>query len=88
MRLRLNQRLQGEQLDFAFPRRGRPTRRKLLERCGQMRLGFDGQINLTRPAYMRLANIEIEENLPDALQLILSTAITPENPITDADVPF
>lgn len=88
MRLRQRQRLQGEQLGFRFPRRGRPTRIRVLERCGQLRLGFAGQIKLTRPNYMGLENIEIEQNLVDALQLTLSTAITPEHPITDADVPF
>jgi hypothetical protein len=32
--------LQGEQLDITFPRRGRPTKFRRLERAGQMRLGL------------------------------------------------
>jgi hypothetical protein len=41
--MRLHQRirrakLQGEQLDITFPRRGRPSRFRRLERAGQMRL--------------------------------------------------
>jgi hypothetical protein len=36
--------LQGEQLDITFPRRGRPSRFRRLERAGQMPLALDGQI--------------------------------------------
>lgn len=32
--------LEGEQLDITFPRRGRPSRIRRLERAGQMRLGL------------------------------------------------
>jgi hypothetical protein len=47
--MRLHQRirrakLQGEQLDITFPRRGRPSRFRRLERAGQMPLALDGQI--------------------------------------------
>jgi hypothetical protein len=50
--MRLHQRirrakLQGEQLDITFPRRGRPSRFRRLERAGQMRLGLDGHLTLT-----------------------------------------
>ena len=43
--MRLHQRvrrgkLQGEQQRLAFPRRGRPTKFRTLERCGQMRLNL------------------------------------------------
>ncbi len=35
---RQGRRLEGQQLDISFPRRGRPSRFKRLERAGQMRL--------------------------------------------------
>jgi hypothetical protein len=37
---RSRRKLQGEQLDITFPRRGRPSRFRRLERAGQMRLGL------------------------------------------------
>lgn len=48
--MRLHQRirrakLQGEQLDITFPRRGRPSRFRRLERAGQMSLALHGQIS-------------------------------------------
>jgi hypothetical protein len=45
-------RLQGEQLDITFPRRGRPSRFRRLERAGQMRLG------LQAPTHSRTRNPE------------------------------
>jgi hypothetical protein len=85
--IRANRRakLQGQQLDITFPRRGRPSKFRRLERAGQMRLSLDGAI---RPNYTHSPNVAIEQNLADSLQMMLSTAITPDNPITDADVPF
>lgn len=77
--------LEGEQIDITFPRRGRPSRYRRLERAGQMRLGLIGAI---RPNYLNSPHVEIKQNLADSLQMALSTAITPENPITDLDVPF
>jgi hypothetical protein len=43
--------LQGEQLDIGFPRRGRTSRMRRLERAGQMRLlGLHGHASLATPA--------------------------------------
>ena len=58
--MRLHQRirrpkLQGEQLDISFPRRGRPSRFRRLERAGQMRLG------LTAGKYTKCTNHRITE---------------------------
>jgi hypothetical protein len=39
-RARRSARLQGEQLDISFPHRGRPSRIRVLERCGQLRLSL------------------------------------------------
>lgn len=122
MRLNQRQRLQGEQLDFRFPLRGRPTRIRVLERCGQMRLTLAPANSRTRKAEFVTSPVENSpgmsekrgvcenlqsETLDAALDLCFpprelteaekigelnrlfqSTAITPENPITDADVPF
>jgi hypothetical protein len=40
-------RLQGEQLDITFPRRGRPSKFRRLERAGQMRLQLHGKVQQT-----------------------------------------
>lgn len=40
--------LQGEQIDIGFPRRGRTSRVRRLERAGQMRLGLT-TIHATEP---------------------------------------
>lgn len=37
-----NGKLKGHQLDLVFPRRGRPSRHRALERCGQATLDFGG----------------------------------------------
>ena len=106
MRRSHQQRLQGEQLDIRFPRRGRPTRIRVLERCGQLRLNLCGAAKTERVVHF-VQLVRNEESLDAALDLCFpereltepermrelnrlfqSTAITPENPITDADVPF
>lgn len=39
-----NGKLRGHQLDLAFPRRGRPSKHRVLERCGQMRLDLSAAV--------------------------------------------
>jgi len=65
------QKLQGEQLDITFPRRGRPTKHRVLERCGQLQLALNGQIKLTPAAATEPAPTLARpaETLEDALQM-------------------
>jgi hypothetical protein len=49
--------LQGEQLDISFPRRGRPSRFRRLERAGQMALA------LRPPTNSRTQNPEFVTNM-------------------------
>jgi hypothetical protein len=65
--MRLHQRirrakLQGEQLDITFPRRGRPSRFRRLERAGQMSLGLEGQITQN---VQNQQNRQIAQDSPD-----------------------
>jgi hypothetical protein len=39
--------LRGEQTEILFPRRGRPSRVRRLEKAGQMRLGLHGKVQQT-----------------------------------------
>jgi len=60
--------LQGEQLDITFPRRGRPSKHRVLERCGQMQLALaEGK----PPQNVRIVQIvqNEPESLDDALQM-------------------
>jgi hypothetical protein len=61
-----NGKLRGQQLDITFPRRGRPTKHRVLERCGQMTL-----ILGPPPKNVRIVqNVQEEpETLDDALQM-------------------
>lgn len=77
MRLHQRIRLQGEQLDISFPRRGRPTRYRRLEGAGQMRLGLHGQINLTVVA----TTIREPETIEQAVDYLF-----PERPLTEAEL--
>jgi hypothetical protein len=66
--MRLHQRirrakLQGEQLDITFPRRGRPSRFRRLERAGQMRLDLQrgtatSRITVTRQTELNACHEE------------------------------
>ena len=63
---RRRSKLQGEQLDITFPRRGRPSRFRRLERAGQMRLNLAGGLNQTRSV---VTSPPEPETLDDALQM-------------------
>ena len=60
-------RLRGEQLDLGFPRRGRASRFRCLERAGQMRLGLHGQVNLLPVPPVAIAEPETIEEAIDYL---------------------
>lgn len=72
-------RLQGEQLDIRFPKRGRPTKRCVLERCGQLQLKLSATRE-TKPAVSVTKAIPDEtifgwsETLDDALQMTFPLA--------------
>jgi hypothetical protein len=72
-------RLQGEQLDISFPRRGRLSRFRKLERAGQMRLGLHGQTKLTIEA-PNVANAE-PETIDQALDYLF-----PVRPLTEDEL--
>jgi hypothetical protein len=61
--------LEGQQLDITFPRRGRPSKHRVLERCGQMQLALT--IGVTKVANVpRAQAVEHDkETLDDALQM-------------------
>lgn len=67
-------RLKGCQLDLVFPIRGRPTKRRALEKAGQMRIPFAGVLRCSASAKPMPAI----ETLDDALQ-----ATFPIRPFTD-----
>jgi hypothetical protein len=73
--------LEGEQLDITFPRRGRPSRFRNLERAGQMRLTLT--IGATKvPNVPRAQAFEHDkETLDDALQMTF-----PVRPLTDDEM--
>jgi hypothetical protein len=60
-------RLQGEQLDIAFPRRGRLSRFRKLERAGQMRLGLHGQTKFTQSEHVTSSEPETIDQALDYL---------------------
>jgi hypothetical protein len=59
--------LQGEQLDIAFPRRGRLSRFRKLERAGQMRLGLHGQTKFTQSEHVTSSEPETIDQALDYL---------------------
>jgi hypothetical protein len=72
--MRLHQRirrakLQGEQLDITFPRRGRPSRFRRLERAGQMSLALEAPRKTHEPCAIHTDHVCTEigtEESPDA----------------------
>jgi hypothetical protein len=78
--------LKGEQQRLAFPQRGRPSRFRVLERCGQMRL------ELTAPAKSRTCAITASgqternacqpEDLDTALQMTFPVGPMTEDELT------
>src|SRR5258708_33020135 len=53
--------LEGEQLDITFPRRGRPSRIRRLERAGQMRLQLHPSYSRTRKPDFVTSGVEKSE---------------------------
>jgi hypothetical protein len=72
------QKLQGEQLDITFPRRGRPSRIRRLERAGQMRLGLGAP-----PKNIRI--VQSVQNEPETLDSALQMTF-PVRPYTDDEL--
>jgi hypothetical protein len=70
--------LQGEQLDIAFPRRGRLSRFRKLERAGQMRLGLHGQTKFTQSEH---ATSSEPETIDQALDYLF-----PVRPLTEDEL--
>ena len=71
-------RLQGQQLDISFPRRGRPTRIRVLERCGQLRLNLQP---LTAKCVAKCNTPHQIEGFDDALQMTF-----PVGPMTELEL--
>ena len=74
------ERLQGEQLDISFPRRGRPSKFRRLEKCGQMRLnlqpGKSAENVPTEP---------IVQKEPESFERALELTF-PERPLTEMEL--
>jgi hypothetical protein len=70
--------LQGEQLDISFPRRGRLSRFRKLERAGQMRLGLHGQTKFTQSEH---ATSSEPETIDQALDYLF-----PVRPLTEDEL--
>lgn len=68
--------LTGEQLKLCFPRRGRPTRRRQLERAGQMELPLTH--SRTRKAVF-VTTDGTPESFDDALQMTFPVAPSTED---------
>lgn len=71
-------RLQGEQLDITFPRRGRPSKFRRLERAGQMRLELQRPIS---PLQRNNAMTPKSETIDTALDYLF-----PVRPMTDDEL--
>ena len=79
IRARRRPRLDGEQLGIAFPRRGRPSRLRTLERSGQLRLNLCGKLEQTAaPAPPR-------ETAPETFDDVLQMAF-PVRPPTEEEL--
>src|SRR5438309_695240 len=70
--------LQGEQLEITFPRRGRPSRFRRLERAGQMRLGLHGQTKFTQSEHVTSSE---PETIDQALDYLF-----PVRPLTELEL--
>ena len=70
--------LEGQQTDFTFPRRGRPSRKRRLERAGQLSLNL-------QPCAARVEKISTPspklETFDEALQMTF-----PERELTDEEL--
>lgn len=69
--------LQGQQLDIGFPIRGRPTRRRTLEKCGQMRLNLQPAAAIDRKSVDHHSSRE--ETFDQALELTFPEREPPED---------
>lgn len=75
--------LQGEQLDITFPRRGRPSKFRNLERAGQMRLGLAAPhtVGSRKSIENRTLGAERPETIDQALDYLFPVA-----PMTDDEL--
>jgi hypothetical protein len=65
-----NGKLRGQQLDITFPRRGRPTKHRVLERCGQLQLELQpARICSKSTDLCNKPPTACDESLDDALQM-------------------
>lgn len=75
----VSRKLRGEQLDFRFPIRGRPTRTRVLERAGQMRL--DLQPSTAKVISKPVSHKSDTETFDEALELTF-----PERELDDTEM--
>ncbi len=78
-------RLEGEQLDISFPRRGRPSRFRRLERAGQLRLELHGQLKLTIDGPKVRKSDGNSESLKETFDTALDLTF-PERPLTELEL--
>lgn len=76
---RARAKLQGEQLELADPRRGRPTRIRVLERCGQLRLNLQPET----AKLSKLRNLAIRQEDPEAFDDALEMTFPTRPPSDD-----
>jgi hypothetical protein len=74
-------RLNGQQLDIAFPRRGRPSKFRRLERAGQMRLDLQRPTANTHAACAKHTADVHPETMDSALDYLF-----PVGPMTDDEL--
>jgi hypothetical protein len=72
--------LEGEQLDITFPRRGRPSKHRVLERCGQMQLALCRYPKRPR-IVQNVQVVQMSRDFDDALQMTF-----PIRPLTDDEM--
>jgi len=82
--------LQGEQIDITFPRRGRPSKFRRLEKAGQMRLGLHGKVQQTAATSATCAinvNAQTETNACHAEDLDTALQMTfPVGPLSEIEL--
>ena len=86
---RQGRRLEGQQLDISFPRRGRPSRFKRLERAGQMRLELLPINRRTRKPEFVTSPVEKSEGNSRSLKETFESALDlcfPERALTELEL--